>query len=336
MKKNNSMTDYVSCFEDRELYKGTLEKALVIILRTGGCTWSQKGGCFMCGYRQDAYSKDVPADAIMKQFDSAMQKFDGHKIVKVFNSGSFLNKKEIPEEARNKILQTLSEKNVKIVFETRPEYLSGTNLDEIKSISGNLEAAIGLESAVDLVNDYCINKGSSFDDYAKASELLRKHEIGLRTYLLLKPPFLTESESIEDVWESMERIKNMTDIISINPVNIQKGTVVEKMWKRGQYRPPWLWSLLEVLKRVRSWRDMEEPPLVISHPSGAGTFRGINNCPKCNTRKIQAVKQFSESQSYDVVKDALDNKCTCFEEWQDIIELEPFSFTSAGRINYRF
>ena len=75
------------------------------------------------------------------------------------------------------------------------------------------------------------------------NELLKQRIIGRRickdcgaiyniynkAYLLLKPPFLSEKESIEDIINSINTIHNIVDIISINPCNIQKNTFVEKL-----------------------------------------------------------------------------------------------------------
>ena len=131
----------------------------------------------------------------------------------------------------------------------------------------------------------------------------------------------------------MEQIKTITDVISINPVNVQKGTVVEKLWRNGQYRPPWLWSILEIFKRMNVWKGEENLPYVISHPSGAGTKRGIHNCRQCDSKILDAIAEFSNTQELAPVSSVFKNGCSCFENWLDILELEHFTSTTAGRIN---
>jgi radical SAM enzyme (TIGR01210 family) len=333
MAKRIDVNSYVTCYEERELLNGSLEKALVVILRTQGCRWAEEQGCLMCGYKQDSYHGEVPASALETQFESAMQKFSDHKMVKIFNSGSFLDENEIPVAVRTNIIKSLAEKKVRIVIESRPEYITADALEQLKSNTNDIEVALGLETASDSVNELCINKGSKFADYMAATRLLRDSRFRVRTYLLLKPPFLTENDSINDVWSSMEKIRELTDVISINPVNVQKGTMVEKLWQNNQYRPPWLWSLLEIFKRLRSWRALDQKPVVVSHPSGAGTRRGIHNCPKCDTDIINAVRKYSRTQESEVIEDAFRVNCDCFEEWQDLLELEEFTFASTGRLH---
>jgi radical SAM enzyme (TIGR01210 family) len=289
----------------------------------------------MCGYGGDAHGEEVPEDALLKQFEKAMEKFDGHRIVKIFNSGSFLDDSEITAGVRTKILKELADKDVRIVIESRAEFVTQEALDEVKKFSSDIEIALGLETVSELVNKLCVNKGSGLKDYLRAVELISDNGLRVRTYLLLKPPLLSENDALKDVWQSMELIRDRTDVISINPVNVQKGTVVERLWKNNQYRPPWLWSLLEILKRVRSWQgDGGRRPMVVSSPSGAGTRRGVHNCKKCDKTMLSSVRRFSQTQESSVIEDALKQDCVCKEEWQDLLDLEDFTFTAVGRIKY--
>ena len=98
------------------------------------------------------------------------------------------------------------------------------------------------------MREKAINKGFTFNDYKKAATLLKKHQMNVKTYVLMKPPFLTEKESLNDCIQTTKDIAPYTDLISLNPTNVQRHTVVEYLWKRNQYRPPWLWSIVEYLK----------------------------------------------------------------------------------------
>ena len=313
---------------------GRLEDALVIIMRTGGCRWAKTSGCLMCGYSRDTYDGKITTADLTAQYNRAMEKYSGQKIVKIFNSGSFLDENEIPPEVRDAILKDLDEKAARIVIESRAEFITDDVLDKLGEITGKLEVALGLETASDEINKSCVNKGATFDDYKQAAGMIHRHGYRVRSYVLLKPPFLTESDAITDTWNTMEKIRNITDVISINPVNVQKWTVVEKLWKNRQYRPPWLWSVLELLKRLRSWEGSDNRPMVISHPSGVGTNRGVHNCSKCDREIIKAISDYSNTQSHEVVERALRIKCDCFEKWQDLLELEEFTFASCGRLGY--
>jgi hypothetical protein len=188
---------------------------------------------------------------------------------------------------------------------------------------------MGLESASDRVRDACVRKGFSFDDFASAAEKLRGAGISVRTYLLLKPPFLGEGDAVADAKGSIARAAPYSDTISLNPVNVQRRTAVERMWRRAEYRPPWLWSLVEVLATAEKGGSR-----LVSSPSGGGTPRGVHNCGKCDDALLKAVEQFSFTQDASAFNGL---ECTCRERWKDVLELERFAMTAVDveRISQR-
>ena len=113
---------------------------------------------------------------------------------------------------------------------------------------GELEVAMGLESAQPEVLGRLINKGEPPSEYLAAADRLRGFRVHPKAYLLLKPPYLTEAESVADVVRSVAVAQSRFDAISVNPVHIQNGTVVEWLFRRGRYRPPWLWSLVDAMR----------------------------------------------------------------------------------------
>ena len=132
----------------------------------------------------------------------------------------------------------------------------------------------------DRIREFCINKGFSLEDFRKALRICKDAGSLVKAYLLLKPPFLTEEEAIQDaVASGIEAWGMGVDRLSYNPVNVQRWTLVEHLWRRGEYRPQWLWSVLEVLEKVRG--EVSIP--VLSHPTAAGKRRGPHNCGACDS-----------------------------------------------------
>jgi len=137
----------------------------------------------------------------------------------------------------------------------------------------------------------------------------------VKAYLLLKPPQLSEGEALRDAIASARAARSHADILSLNLCNIQRNTYVERLWERGEYRPPWLWSALEVLKSV-------EGPIVCD-PVGAGTRRGPHNCGECDAAVAEAIRAHALAQD----KSALDRlDCRCKETWRELNDLEELSF----------
>jgi len=260
----------------------------------------------------------------MKQFEHAMSRCrDEEFIVKIFTSGSFLDDCEIAPATRKEMLSRLGEDDrvKKVIAETRPEYVTKEKVSESTAALGKrFEVAIGLETSNDVIRKDCINKGFTFSDFVRASEVAKQEGATVKAYLLLKPPFLSESIAINDIINSINETAPYANTISINLCNVQKGTLVEEMFLRGDFRPPWLWSAVEVLKRGK---EAAPDTVIMSDPVGAGSARGPHNCGKCDKDVAEAIRVFSLKQDAGVFS-AVD--CECRELWRKVVEIEDFTF----------
>lgn len=306
----------------RDLYNQKPIVSLTLILRTIGCYWARKDGCKMCGYLSDCPSTSVSNEDLISQFNKAMRWLPSEDaMVKIFTSGSFFDTSEIPSETREEVLARLGErKNVqKIIVESRPEFINDDVIRDSMDLCGNLEVSIGLETSNDEIRNKCINKGFRFDDFVRTTKILRDNGATVKVYLLLKPPYLSEKVAIEDVVRSSKDISPYVSTISINLCNVMSNTEVENLWRLGYYRPPWLWSAVEVLKRVKS--DLKETT-IISDPVAAGTRRGPHNCGTCDKSVAKSISEFSLTQDIR----SLNAHCDCKVLWEKVVELEDFTF----------
>src|SRR5207245_8349021 len=131
-----------------------------------------------------------------------------------------------------------------------------------------------------------LNKVWCLPQHAKAAALCHEAGAAVKTYLLVKPPFLTEHESIEDAVRSGHDADPHSDTISFNPVNVQSHTLVDRLLRRGGYRPPWLLSVLDALERTG-----ELNAHVKSHPTAGGMVRGAHNCGTCDRAVVNAIEE---------------------------------------------
>jgi radical SAM enzyme (TIGR01210 family) len=314
--------------EDRLLRE--MGNEFTIILRTKGCSWAlgENGGCSMCGYIRDANIEEIDQDRIINQFEFAFKdkieeiKTDKSKyILKIFNSGSFFDDCEISAEVRKYIYEKVANvDNIKeFVVESRVEYITSEKLQELSFyMKGKYaEVAIGLESVNDYIRNYYINKGMVFEEFMKALNLCKEFGIGVKAYLLLKPPFLSEQGAIDDCIASINSLIDLNvNTISINPLNIQKGTLTERLWYQNRYRPPWFYSLFKIFKKSLTQEKLAKVRIV-SDPSGAGSKRGIHNCLKkeCEKSAKMVLKKFSLSQNLAVL-DQQEYDCECKRKYQ--------------------
>jgi radical SAM enzyme (TIGR01210 family) len=269
---------------------------LNVVVPTAGCSWDQ---CYMCSYALQSEKEEFIED-----FNKVFQDKEFEK-VKIFTSGSFLDRKEVSVPVRNRLLNIIKEKNVKeLTIETRPEFVKDAAAVKEYLEGVNLEVALGLESCRDRILHYCINKGFTFSDFKKAVAILNKINVKVKAYILIKPPFLTEYEGVEDAVFTAKTIADMVDVISFNPVVIHKKTLVEYLWKNKDYNPPWMWSVVEVLNRT-----FNLSPHIMCHPVAVGKYRGIRNCKKCTYKIADKIREYS------LTNEKIEYDCTCKEEW---------------------
>lgn len=333
MDKQSPSDLTASWFSEDLLYSGK-GNAVFIILPTPGCAHalSESGGCTMCSYIADSPLEKVSSQDLIDMFKSLMEKRDIHPktAVKIFVSGSFLNEDELPKEARDEILKSLSnEENVEeVVVESRPEYVTEEIIQECCSLLPDkiFEVSIGLESGSDYIKKYRINKGFLNEDFEKAINIIKKmkanYKVTSKAYLFVKPILTSEKEAIEDTVSSAKYAEEVgVDRISFCPATIHKGTLMELLWRRGSYQPPWIWSILEIIRRVRS----EAKIPVIMDTSGFGTRRGPFNCKKCNKKFKNLIIESNLNQTIPE-----EFECECKNRWIGDVE---FSETTRSTTN---
>lgn len=300
---------------EQDVLNGEAVEAFVLILRTRGCFWARHSGCSMCGYFRDSHPDIGPAE-LREQLHSARDRYQGQPLVKIFTSGSFLDPREVPADLQQLILDTFFEQARQVSIETRPEFIP--HLKEVDVPAGRtLEVAMGLESANDRVLEHSIGKGFTYDQWRAGAEEVVDAGHPLKVYVLIKPPFLTEAEAIEDALLSAEKVADIAHAVSFNPVAIHGYTLVEYLWHRGLYRPPWLWSVAEVLRRAPE----HFPGLIKCDVVAGGQQRGAHNCGSCDSLFLDALAA-ATLQGKNDVWDCL--HCDCREEWLDVLELEGF------------
>src|SRR5437867_1636745 len=306
--------EYISTWTEKDLLHGHIVDAWVIIFRTRGCYWARASGCSMCGYVNDVAQEVAPAD-ILHQVDTVLRKHESQPLVKVYTSGNFFDDHEVSPEVRERILHELGDRCDKVIVETLSHLLRKEQVEAAMNHVRELEIALGLESTNDRVLRQSVNKVWGLKEHAHATDLAHAAGATVKTYLLVKPPFLTEREAIEDAVRSGHEADPHSDTISFNPVNVQRDTLVDHLFKRRQYRPPWLWSVVEVLERTRDLKAH-----VKSHPTAGGLRRGAHNCGTCDRRVIDAIEEFS----LGLRRDFSDLDCGCRDLWRAELELQDF------------
>jgi radical SAM enzyme (TIGR01210 family) len=292
--------------------------SLTIILNTGGCRWARAGGCTMCGYvAESVEGGQVAHEDLMAQVEACLdyEADDPAGQVKIYTSGSFLDEREVGAETRRAVAETFADRD-RIVVESLPDFVNREKIHDFTDCGLETDVAVGLETATDRVRHDCVNKYFDFAEFERAAADARGAGAGIKAYLLMKPPFLTESEAIADMKRSVRRCAGVEGChtVSMNPCNVQRHTMVEDLFHDDGYRPPWLWSVAEVLEATA-----DEDVIVVSDPVGGGSDRGPHNCGECDDRVERAIKDFSlrgDPSVFDQVS------CECERTWEAVRERE--------------
>jgi len=151
--------------------------------------------------------------------------------LKIFVSGSLLDKKQFPDEALDYLVKALKQKGIKrLTIESRLEYITDENLKIFKDF--DLTVAIGLEVAND-EKLRMLQKGITLKMFEDAVKILKRNNVKLRVYLLVNAPFTSK----QDFLDSYNYAKKFTDdIVAINCYPHVKAPIFD-MWIKGEWRP---------------------------------------------------------------------------------------------------
>ncbi len=294
--------------------EGKSANRLIVILRGCGCEWAQKdeGGCVMCGHLSgSSKGQAIPDYQLKNQFEKAIDGFDFSDcpMLCLYNGGSFLNEREISPSLRRYMLQRVNDipHIERLIIESRTEFITDDILDEIEEIMTDtvVEIGVGVETSNELLRDLVLNKGVTTEDLEIAGSRFRNREkIKMLAYILVNPPFLTEAEAIEDAVASLEFAHKIgARIASLEAVSIQHLTLVSFLAEAGFYKPPWIWSMFEIVKK--------SVHLDLDLRIGGFEFFPIpkeftSNCRDCDEEMVRRINLFNMTNDLGVISD-----CKC-------------------------
>jgi archaeosine synthase beta-subunit len=322
----------VSIREKKVYMKGRTTNALILTLTPTGCEWAgSNGGCTMCGeFSGSMGGNKIPSEYHISQFASGIV----HHLprtkaswIRIFNEGSFLNPREIDPLALKIIITLVSMiKGVeRITIESRAEYITEENLQILKDCvkdSVELEIGIGLEAQNDVVRNVCIGKGMTKENFEATVKLIKDFGLRSLTYILVKPPFLTEGESLSEAVNSIKYAFSAgTDAVKLEPTSIHSCSLVEVLFSEGLYKVPWLWTVMDIIKQTNSMGEIriggqEYYPKAMSVAHNYHEIHNDRNGIECNARSWNAIRLYNQTLD-PFVFDLLD--CKCKTLWKEEI-----------------
>ena len=294
---------------------------------TSGCQWDARGSCTMCNYGQGPNRTEDEIVEAVRQGLAAID-VDVRELV-VSPSGSMLDPLEVPINARRRIYTLINDFPApKFTFETRAETVNGEAIKEfVESIPGKqLGVEIGLESSNGWIQRFCVNKGSHPKQFIEASRILTSNNINVYANISLGTAFLNPGESIKDALDSTRwALTNGADIAVLFPIHVKPYTLLAWLYQKGLYRPPSLWSLVEVLYQLGpelmsrteiSWyrNYYNDPSKVIASPT---------TCNRCQEEVLGLLDEYRNFQSPSVINQLRGIQCECKDAWKEEINNSP-------------
>ena len=239
---------YAWLLEKERAADGSLVDGLTIFLTNKECPWR----CLMCDLWQNTLDETVPAGAISEQIDFALGQTEREcsdlaelQQIKLYNAGSFFDAQAIPEDEEAVISKRLA-KFSRVIVESHPALIGDRCLRFRDRLNGQLEIALGLETVHPeaLVK---LNKRVSLEQFRDAADFITRHEIALRTFVLLQPPFIPVDESVEWARRSIDFSQDCgATVTALIPTRTGNGAM-DRLAAVGQFIEPTLVQLEDTM-----------------------------------------------------------------------------------------
>ena len=309
---------------------------------TRGCRSHMNGGCTMCdyGHLDDLTETEQKKQTILAldHVEKSNLEYPESHIFNLTPIGSFFDVGEIPIHLRKYIFERIAEnksKDIWFITESRLEYIDEENIEEMTDILGedtNIEIGFGFESSNELIREGCINKRFP-KNYKEKIRLMKSYNIVRDCHIIIKPPFLTEKEAIDDAVESTRYIfdNDLADLAIVMAMNEKPSTLVGKLISEDKYELPDIWSVIEIMRQLGPEICSETRFFgLVANNTEVKTVKG---CDECSGRIMPKVLNFTGNvnEFHDIIKTADSIDCRCKREWKQKIKFKPRS-TLAERV----
>jgi hypothetical protein len=223
---------YAFLVENERAASGEIVPVATVLLTNRECPWR----CLMCDLWRNTLTETVPTGAIPTQIDYALQRLAPARQIKLYNSGSFFDSRAIPTQDHPAIANRLAAFE-RVIVECHPALVGDTCVQFRDLVAGKLEVAVGLETVHPEILKQ-LNKRMTTGQFEDAARLLRKNNIDLRVFILVKPPFMREEEALEWTARSLDfAFQCGATAATLIPTRGGNGAM-EELAATGQFSPP--------------------------------------------------------------------------------------------------
>ena len=274
---------YLFFVEQESSASGEVLPVATIFLTNRECPWR----CVMCDLWRNTLTTSVSPGAIPAQMDFALSQLPVAHVLKLYNSGSFFDSRAIPVEDHAAIAVRAGNFE-RLIVENHPALVNDHCLRFRDRLKCRLEIAMGLETVhPDILAK--LNKRMTLDQFSTAAAFLHAHNIDLRVFILVQPPFMQPDDAVFWAQRSVDFAFDCgATVVTLIPTRGGNGAM-EALSANQQFSPPRLETLEASfsyglrLNRGRVFADLWDA-------------ENISSCPVCRIRRISRLRQMNLSQ----------------------------------------
>jgi radical SAM enzyme (TIGR01210 family) len=176
----------------------------------------------------------------------------------------------------------------RVIVESHPALIGESSLRFRDLLKAPLEVAMGLETVHPEILPR-LNKRMSLPQFADAADFLRNHEMDLRVFVLVKPPFMAEEEAFDWAARSIDFAFDCgATAVTLIPTRGGNGAM-DDLAGNGEFSPPSMATLERAfvyglgLERGRVFVDPWN-----MHPN--------ESCPHCYNRRVERLQAMNLRQ----------------------------------------
>lgn len=276
---------YAYLVEDERAETGEVVPVATLFLTNRECPWR----CLMCDLWQNTLTEKLQPGAIPEQIDHALANLPPARQIKLYNSGSYFDPNAIPVEDDEAVAERVKHFE-RVIVESHPA-LVGERCLRLRDLLGpaRLEVAMGLETVHPEAGPR-LNKRMTLDGFAKAAEFLQSHDVALRVFILVKPPFLDEAEGLEWALRSLDFAFDCgATVAALIPTRFGNGAM-ESLGEQALFSPPRLATLESALAagiergRGRVFADLWD-------------LERFSDCPHCFAERAERLRIMNLTQT---------------------------------------
>jgi archaeosine synthase beta-subunit len=277
---------YAWLVETERAANGLVEDVATLFLTNRECPFT----CVFCDLWRHTLDEPTPPDAIPTQIAWALSQLPPASHIKLYNSGNFFDPKAIPPDDHPAIAR-LVEPFRTVIVENHPLLTDDRVLPFRDRLTGRLEVALGLETVHPEILPR-LNKQMTVADFTRAAQWLRQHDCDVRSFILLRPPGLSNADGITWAVRSMRTAFDAgAGCASVIATRAGNGAM-DRLAAEGGFAPPSSAALYDTLcqglelRAGRVFVDLWE-------------IEKLWTCPTCGPRQTETLRRMNLSQQIE-------------------------------------